>query len=123
MKTDMQARRSGQLVLPWLLLASSLIGCALSEGPPREDKVQAALPEQIAIPGEWTSPEWDTGEVDDGWIAGFGDDALVGLVDEAIANNLNLRGAAIQARSGHAQVIAEYGTAKSQLATQHLLEP
>ena len=110
MKTNMQARRSGQLVLPWLLLASSLIGCALSEGPRREDKLQAALPEQTAIPGEWTSPEWDTGEVDDGWIASFGDDALVGLVDEAIANNLNLRAAAtrVERAEGFAQ-LAEAG--------------
>ena len=71
------------------LCASLLSGC-LRKPPSTEDKAAAALPEATVKPGEWTSPEWDTGEVDDGWIAKFGDRELDALVDEAIAKNPNL---------------------------------
>jgi NodT family efflux transporter outer membrane factor (OMF) lipoprotein len=44
--------------------------------------------------------------VDDGWIAAFGDPELDALVDEAIANNLNLRvaGAMVERADGVAQL-------------------
>jgi NodT family efflux transporter outer membrane factor (OMF) lipoprotein len=63
------------------------------------------LPDGTQIPVEWTASEWDTGAVDDGWIASFGDAQLDALVDEAIANNLNLQVAA--ARVERAEGIVE----------------
>jgi NodT family efflux transporter outer membrane factor (OMF) lipoprotein len=88
-----------------LLAASQLLGCALKEMPGAEDKARAGLPDGTQIAGEWTAPEWDTGAVDDGWIARFGDAQLEALVDEAIANNLNLQVAA--ARVERAESIVE----------------
>ena len=89
-----------------LLATAQLLGCALAQGPSTEDKARAALPGSTAIAGEWTTPEWDTGEVDDGWIATFRDRQLDALVDEAIANNLNLRvaGARVDRAEGLVQL-------------------
>jgi NodT family efflux transporter outer membrane factor (OMF) lipoprotein len=65
--------------------------------PPREEIVEEALPETTEIPEEFKAAEFvDSGEVDDGWIATFGDPELENLVDEAMRNNLNLRIAATQ---------------------------
>ncbi|MFV2071738.1 MAG: RND transporter, partial [Thermoanaerobaculales bacterium] len=55
-----------------------------------------ALPATTEIRDKWAAGAEDSGRVDDGWIATFGDPMLNGLVDEAINNNLNLRLAASQ---------------------------
>ncbi|MCP5518003.1 MAG: efflux transporter outer membrane subunit [Verrucomicrobiales bacterium] len=68
-----------------------LTGCALKQEPTREENIRAALPETTQIPGRWTMEEVNTGQVDDGWIASFGDPELEALVDEVIAHNLNLQ--------------------------------
>jgi NodT family efflux transporter outer membrane factor (OMF) lipoprotein len=94
-----------RLLVGSLLAVSQVLGCALKEMPGAEDKTRAALPDGTQMPGEWTSPEWDTGAIDDGWIARFGDTQLEALVDEAIANNLNLQVAA--ARVERAEGIVE----------------
>ncbi|MGI9589764.1 MAG: TolC family protein, partial [Myxococcota bacterium] len=95
--------RSGAVALLALL---PLLGCALAPGQSGEDKARAALPGSTAIAGEWTTPEWDTGDVDDGWIAAFRDPQLDALVDEAIANNPNLRvaGARVERAEGFVQL-------------------
>jgi len=102
-----RARRSSSLELPRILFLSLLaalpvLGCALRDVPTAEEQARGALPETTQLPGEWTAPEWDTGELDDGWIAGFGDSELDALVDEAMANNLNLRvaGARVERAEG-----------------------
>ncbi len=74
-----------------LLAVCPLLGCALKAAPDAEQITGEALPETTQISEQWTAPEWDTGQVDIGWIARFGDSELDTLVDEAITNNLNLR--------------------------------
>jgi NodT family efflux transporter outer membrane factor (OMF) lipoprotein len=82
-------------------------GCkSAAPPPPREEVVREALPETTEIPDEFkAAKDVDTGEVDDGWIRGFGDPQLEALVDEAMRNNLNLRIAAAQVDSAAAAAI------------------
>ncbi len=94
-----------KLFLGPLLMASQVLGCALKDTPGADETARAALPDGTQTPVEWTTPAWDTGAVDDGWIARFGDAQLDALVDEAIANNLNLQVAA--ARVERAEAIVE----------------
>ena len=84
------------------LLAVALLGaCATAPPPPREEMVEEALPATTEIPEAFAAEVVDSGEVDDGWIASFGDAKLEALVDEAIENNLDLKVAAAQvARAG-----------------------
>ncbi|MDJ0837276.1 MAG: efflux transporter outer membrane subunit [Acidobacteriota bacterium] len=78
-------------IVPLLLL---LAGCALDKPPEVvTETVAEALPPETAVPEKWTAPV-DSGKVDDGWVASFGDDKLTALVKEAVANNLQLQAAA-----------------------------
>jgi outer membrane protein TolC len=83
------------------------LGCkSAAPPPPREEVVREALPETTEIPDEFkAAKDVDTGQVDDGWIRGFGDPQLEALVDEALHNNLNLRIAAAQVDSAAAAAI------------------
>lgn len=70
--------------------------CATTPPPPPPEIVEEALPPTTEIPAEFKAGADDSGRVDDGWIATFGDEKLERLVDEAIVNNLDLRLAASQ---------------------------
>lgn len=72
------------------------LGCATAPAPETPEILEEALPESTEIPEEWSAEAEDTGYVDDGWIASFGDARLEALVDEALANNLDLRLAAAE---------------------------
>ncbi len=71
-------------------------GCAVKKPPPSDQVVEDALPDTTETPAEWAAGAEDTGDVDDDWVASFGDPRLERLVDEAIENNLDLRLAASQ---------------------------
>jgi len=80
-----------------LLLVSVVVASCATVPPPETEEVLAdVLPSTTEVPAEFQADAVDSGEVDDGWIATFGDEQLNALVDEAIANNLNLRLAASQ---------------------------
>jgi multidrug efflux system outer membrane protein len=84
-------------ILTTVLLASILlVGCATAPPPEATEALANALPATTEIPPAFQNEAVDTGEVDDGWIALFGDARLDELVEEAITNNLNLRVAASQ---------------------------
>jgi NodT family efflux transporter outer membrane factor (OMF) lipoprotein len=106
----LKALRSTVLRAGLALAACALLGCALAEGPGGEEKLAGALPETTQLPPEWTTTNWDTGEVDDGWIARFGDPTLDTLVAEALSHNPNLQvaGARVTRAEGLAQ-LAEAG--------------
>jgi NodT family efflux transporter outer membrane factor (OMF) lipoprotein len=104
----------GSRALGWILTASLLTGCALkAPGPPR-----AALPESFAHretgPANWPSSEW---------YQGFGSPELDALIQQAVANNLDLQGArwrieqalerAKQARAGLFPSVSAIGTMSS----------
>jgi NodT family efflux transporter outer membrane factor (OMF) lipoprotein len=73
-----------------LLLAS---GCSqLQEAPDQGEVLDDALPDSTEVPVEWAAPADDTGEVDDGWLESFNDEALNALVAEALdTQNPNMR--------------------------------
>lgn len=73
-----------------------LTACATTPPPSADETLDQILPTTTDVPVEFQAGAVDSGEVDDDWIATFGDDRLNALVDEAIANNLNLRLAATQ---------------------------
>ena len=74
------------------LLIIFLSSCATAPAPETPEILDEALPETTEVATEWTAPAGDTGEVDDGWIADFGDVELDALVDEAVSEqNPNMR--------------------------------
>lgn len=73
-----------------------LAACATAPPPSADEALGEVLPTTTEVPAEFQADAVDSGEVDDSWIATFGDDKLNALVDEAIANNLNLQLAATQ---------------------------
>lgn len=83
----------------WHLVISctflTITGCTLKQPPKQVEMVDAALP-TVEVPAEWSAEELDVGLVDDGWIETFDDSKLVALVDEAMANNPDLRISAAQ---------------------------
>ena len=94
-------QRSGVLTsssrkLGCALLALFLSSCATAPAPSTPEVVEGALPETTRIPEQWSAEAEDSGYVDDGWIAGFNDPQLEALVEEALANNPNLKIAAAQ---------------------------
>jgi len=76
-----------------LLMGACLVSaCAVKEPPKTGDMVEDALPPTTVVAAEWTAPAGDTGEVDDGWLASFGDPELEAIVAEAIGeHNPNMR--------------------------------
>jgi NodT family efflux transporter outer membrane factor (OMF) lipoprotein len=79
-----------------VLLAVALAlpaGCALKSPPEKEETRKAALP-GTQLPDSWKSPGTATGTVADGWLSTFADPQLNALVDEALANNPDLKVAA-----------------------------
>ncbi len=79
-----------------ILAGCAVAGCAVQQPPETPEVVAEALPETTEVPAEWSAETQDTGEVDDGWLAGFGDARLETLAAEARDHNLDLRLAAAQ---------------------------
>lgn len=69
-------------------------GCALNTPPAGEELAREALG-QTAVPGAWVAGAQE-GPVQDGWLASFDDPRITALVEEALANNPDLRAAASQ---------------------------
>lgn len=76
-----------------LAAALALAGCALNLPPDSQALRADALP-SVKVPEAWTSQGVATGVVRDDWLATFGDAQLAALVNEALANNFDLRIAA-----------------------------
>ena len=71
-----------------------LVGCALLPTLPacRAPEIRTDAPAAVPARPAFASPH-DTGDVTDGWLAQFDDPALASLVEEALANNPDLRAA------------------------------
>ncbi len=79
------------------VLASVLLaGCAAIQPPEPKEALAEAFPSSTKTPAKFQIDKVDSGKVDYGWIATFRDAKLNRLVDEAIANNLNLKIASSQ---------------------------
>ena len=84
------------VVLLFAAVGVSLSACAVQQAPTQSEIADEALPSSTEIPPKWSADAADSGKVDDGWIAAFGDEQLEALVEEMLQNNLNLRLAATQ---------------------------
>ena len=69
-------------------------GCALNTPPAGEELAREALG-QTTVPGAWVAGA-PAGPVEDGWLASFDDPRIPALVEEALANNPDLRASASQ---------------------------
>ena len=83
----------------WAILALAVLvfaGCALRAPPERDELAKQALP-NLQVPAAWTAQSGTAGvpgAIGDRWLAGFRDAQLDALVQEALANNPDLRVAA-----------------------------
>ena len=82
---------------------AAVSGCALKDPPKPEELRKDSLP-NLALPEQWVEKGGAAGAVSNGWLAAFGDPQLEGLVQEAVANNPDLRVAAARVEQAAAQV-------------------
>jgi len=78
------------------LAVSVFAGCALKAPPERDELARQALP-NLQVPAAWTAQSGTAGvpgAIGDRWLTGFRDAQLDALVQEALANNPDLRVAA-----------------------------
>jgi len=88
-----------------LLLALSLFGCGTSPDAVNEAAETAA---RGSVPGDltdWSAIAAQVGDVEVGWVAAYGDETLIALVEEAQSSNNNLIAAA--ANVDRARALAE----------------
>jgi len=90
----------------WATLATALLlsACAVPPPPAREDLVKEAMPAYV-LPPAWqaaSAPGAAGGE----WWRSFGDAALLALIEEALANNADLRVAAARVERSRAYASA-----------------
>ena len=84
-------------------VAITLSACVSSQSLDRTDEAKAAAKSSLPnTPSAWAMVQQNPGEVKVGWLAGFNDEVLNALVDEAQANNLNLKLAANNVDSARA---------------------
>jgi outer membrane protein, multidrug efflux system len=86
-----------------MLTASVLSGCALKSPPDTAEMRKEAMP-GVQVPGTWTAAGAASGAITDRWLAGFNDPQLDALVQEALANNPDLRVAASRVEQAAAYV-------------------
>ena len=92
----MRLRVTRMIVRAAVAAAGALLaaGCALKAPPAGEELAHDALG-SVAVPDGWTAGAMP-GPVERGWIASFDDPRIAELVDEALANNPDLRATAAQ---------------------------
>ncbi len=83
------------------LVAAGLVSCnGLRFDSPREQL-------QVSAPASWqAAASGSDGRISSGWLSEFGDPALTRAVDEALANNLDLKSAAARMRQARESTIA-----------------
>ena len=75
-------------------IAAGISGCSLHKAPPRSEITAKALPATTTIPPGWTPVSPTGADVSNDWLKTFNDAGLEAVVNEAIANNTDLRKAA-----------------------------
>lgn len=89
------------------LMLAGLAGCALKAPPDPAQLRRDALP-NLQVPERWASDGALGASVAEGWLATFDDRLLIGLVEEALAYNADLRvaSARVEQAAGYAAVAA-----------------
>lgn len=83
-------------------------GCAL-QSPPKGADLRAQTLPNAPLPESWKAGA-PSGQCEDGWLARFNDPQLIALVNEAIANNPDLKVAAARIEQASAIVTASGGS-------------
>ncbi|QSI78075.1 MULTISPECIES: efflux transporter outer membrane subunit [Niveibacterium] len=83
-------------------------GCAL-QSPPKGADLRAQTLPNAPLPESWKAGA-PSGQFEDGWLARFNDPQLIALVNEAIANNPDLKVAAARIEQASAIVTASGGS-------------
>jgi multidrug efflux system outer membrane protein len=85
--------------------AAALCGCKI-ESAPKPDEIRKAALGDLVLPEAWKAGGAETGEIKDNWLASFGDEELVRLTAEAVANNPDLHVAAtrIEQAAGYVEL-------------------
>jgi len=91
-----------------VVLALAAGGCAMQSAPRGGDLRTEVLP-NASLPESWKTGA-PTGQFSDGWLARFNDPQLLALVDEAMANNPDLKVAAARIEQASAVVTAAGGS-------------
>lgn len=86
-------------------LGALLAACAVPTPPPRDELVQEALP-GYAVPAAWQAAQPAGAAQSADWWRGFADPQLAALIDEALANNVDLRVAAARVERSQAYAVA-----------------
>lgn len=81
---------------PWMLSVACLSGCALPDTSPQPGAA-------VAPNAGWRTDIPSQAEVDARWWQGFGDPAIIALVDAALANNADIAIAAARVREARGQ--------------------
>ncbi len=94
-------------ILPSLVFAALLAGCALKTPPDPTELRSQALP-NLQVPEHWASDGALGAPVSAGWLASFNDPRLVTVVEEALAYNTDLgtAGARVEEAAGYARLSA-----------------
>jgi NodT family efflux transporter outer membrane factor (OMF) lipoprotein len=80
-------------------------GCAVLRPPEREEiQEQTGTLNQLGLEQSWRAAQVPPGEVEADWLSSFGDGQLNLLVAEAVANNIDLRVAAVRVEQAAAYV-------------------
>lgn len=91
-------------ILPAVLAAAFLTGCALAPAPSHDEVVTGALPADTRVPPAWKAAA-SNGPVVNDWLKSLNDPQLSAIVAEAIANNLDLRQAAAKVQIAQETVV------------------
>jgi multidrug efflux system outer membrane protein len=106
--SDRRQRVGGSISLAACALAWStglgLSGCALHKPPTHTAMVAQALPDATPLPSTWSTTS-STLKVDDNWLKSFQDPGMEAVVNEAIANNLDLRQSAAKVEAARQTVV------------------
>lgn len=94
--------KSFSILLTGLLGVAFLAGCA-TKSPPTTAEIQKEALTSVAMPFAWKAGRGN-GSVADNWLASFGDEQLNALVEEAMANNPDLRVSATRVELAAQQV-------------------
>ena len=95
--TPLQGRSGGTHWVLALMSALAVLasGCRTKPPPTGAEIRQSALP-QVVMPQAWKAASTPEGAIQDDWLASFDDAQLTALAKEAVANNPDLRVAAIR---------------------------
>ncbi len=82
---------AGRVLAPLITMSFLLMTACAVKAPPDAAAIKSEAMPTVTVPGAWTAVGAGSGAVADSWLVSFRDDQLTAVVNEAIANNADLR--------------------------------